>query len=167
MGGTTLWIILGVLVGVVAIFLVVAAIKDRKKVKHIKKLKAEAGKKAAESKGEIAIYINLVSEANEKLLKNFVPSVGKLKMKDIKDKAKNALNKLKHTDEYRYAIESDQKDDIQKHFEELVHTNSNTWSKNCVEALTFFKKLEESLEDKEKYQVYKKTAKESVTGVYK
>lgn len=167
MGGTTLWIILGVLVGIVALFLIVASIKDRKKVKHIKQLKADATKKADESKGEVAIYINLLSNENAKLLKRFVPSVGKLKMKDIRDKAKDALNKLKHTDEYRYAIESDQKDDIQKHINELVHTNSNTWDKNCGESLDFFKKLEESLEDKDKYQEYKKEAKETLAGVYK
>lgn len=168
MGGVTLWIILGALVGVVAIFLVVASIKDRKKVKKVRALEKQADLAAKASVGSVAIYINIVAEQNRKLLKNFVPSVGKVKMSDIKDKAKIALKELEKSDAYTLALKSESKDEIKKGFEELKQLNSNTWDKNATKTLQYFKGVEESLtEDKEKYSQYKKEVKEELKKVYK
>lgn len=168
MGGVTLWIILGALVGIVAIFLIVASIKDRKKVKHVKELEKQALLAAKASVGSVAIYINLVAQANRKLLKHFVPSVGKLKMSDIKAKAKEALKELEKSDAYTLALKSESKDKIKKGFEELKHSNSNTWDKNASQTLKYFIEVEESLtEDKEKYNQYKKEVKVELKRVYK
>lgn len=168
MGGVTLWIILGVLIGVVAIFLVVASIKDRKKVKKVRALEKQADLAAKASVGSVAIYINVVAEENRKLLKHFIPSVGKVKMSDIRDKAKEALKELEQSDAYTLALKSESKDGIKKGFEELKRSNSNTWDKKSAETLKYFKDIEMSLtEDKDKYDEYKKEVKEELKKVYK
>ena len=100
MGGITLWIILGVLVGAVIIFLVVASILDRRKQKKLQAELEVHNEAVQKSSGEVAIFINELVERNNKLLEEFVPSVGELKMSDIRSKAREALKDLKHSEEF-------------------------------------------------------------------
>lgn len=138
MGGITMWIILGSLVGVVAIFLVVASILDRKKVKKVRAEKAEVTKLQQSARTNVAIWVNLVAKANSNLMKDFVPSVGSVKMSDIREKARKSLELLERKKEFKLASEAKENADLMKHYQELKDTNSNIWDTKLEATLKFF-----------------------------
>ena len=131
----TLWIIIGALVGAVAIFLVVMTIRDKKKVKIQKaeeeKLNIE---KQAAGKYLIIFLIELIKK-NEKTLKDFVPSVGKLKMGDIRDKAKASISSLKKGKNYRLASDSEANERIIELIDLFQKENSNNWNKTFTKEI--------------------------------
>ena len=134
-----MWIVIGVLLAVVVTFLVVASILDKKKTKKYKAEKEEKDKAMLLAGSEMELFISALIKENEKLLKNFTPSVGKLKMGDIRKKAKDAIKEFKESREYSYASNSEDNEFILKLTDELYKTNSNTWNKNFAKEI---KKLE-------------------------
>lgn len=142
MGGITMWIILGSLVGVVAIFLVVASILDRKKAKKAKAARAELKKATDGARGNVAASVNKVIDENSKLLKDFVPSVGKVKMSEIRDKARKALDEIEKSKEFKLAKDSDENKDLITNFGKLKEANSNTWETKSKKVIEFFKEAE-------------------------
>lgn len=160
-----MWIILGSLVGIVIIFLVVASMLDRKKAKRVKLEKARLAKEIADAGGNIAIWVNLTNEQNSKLLKEFVPSIGELKMSDIREKGKASLDAIAKRKEFKLAQQAPENAKVMTFFEELRNQNSNTWDTKGKDAIAFFKKLESSL-DQEQYKHFKHFALSAVTAVY-
>ena len=167
-----LWIVLGVLISMVATFLVVASILDRKKSKKRKLEFIENEKKQKNSKGNVAIWINITRDYNKKLVDNFVPSIGKIKMSHIKQKAQKSLKKLANSEEFEFATkileESDNKEskNIKHLIDNLQKTSSNLWEKKLKKELAFFHKIEKDL-DQEKYKLYKSKATKQIKEVYK
>ena len=125
-----IWIIVGSLVAIVAVFLVVMSIRDRKKMK-IEKVKAdEIEKLREEARENVVLYLKLVIDENEKLLKNFIPSVGKLKMGDIRAKAKKALINFKNQEEFKFAKDSEANSKLIETYKKFEKENSNVWLKH-------------------------------------
>ena len=139
MGGLTMWIILGGLIGVVVIFLLVTTTLDRKKKKKVaaKKKTLDAG--VAASGKNISNEVKRVVKRNEKLLKDFVPSIGKLKMSDINMKSKDALVKLKKSEDFKLLkhIEKEFKS-FSIHLNNLIENKSNNWAKGNKADIKFF-----------------------------
>lgn len=129
MGGIVMWIVLGSLIGLVALFVVVTTILDRKKRKKIKAQETLNLAEIEEAKLEILYYIEQIVLSNEKLLKNFVPSVGKIKMSDIRNKAKEAIKKMTDSKEYKLIEYEEESKELLKVISALKSANSNTWSK--------------------------------------
>lgn len=125
----TLWIIIGSLVGVVAIFLVVMSLKDRKKMKVEKEEKKRVEKIRNDSRFNLIVFLNVLIQENEKLLGKFVPSVGQLKMGDIRAKAKKALKDFRSTEEFKHAEESENNKKLIEVYNKFESANSNTWAK--------------------------------------
>jgi hypothetical protein len=91
---------MGVLVFLIMTFLVVMAIKDKINAKK-KKIEFENFKfKQKESIKNVLIFIEEIYLYNENLLKNFKPSIGKMKMGDIKNQIKNIINNYQETKDY-------------------------------------------------------------------
>lgn len=129
MGGIVMWIVLGSLIGLVALFVVVTTILDRKKRKKIKAQETLNLAEIEEAKLEILYYVEQIVLSNEKLLKNFVPSVGKIKMSDIRNKAKEAIKKMVDSKEYKLIEYEEESKELLKVISALKSANSNTWSK--------------------------------------
>lgn len=129
MGGIVMWIVLGSLIGLVALFVVVTTILDRKKRKKIKAQETLNLAEIEEAKLEILYYVEQIVLSNEKLLKNFVPSVGKIKMSDIRNKAKEAIKKMMDSREYKLIEYEEESKELLKVISALKSANSNTWSK--------------------------------------
>lgn len=129
MGGIVMWIVLGSLIGLVALFVVVTTILDRKKRKKIKAQETLNLAEIEEAKLEILYYVEQIVLSNEKLLKNFVPSVGKIKMSDIRSKAKEAIKKMMDSREYKLIEYEEESKELLKVISALKSANSNTWSK--------------------------------------
>lgn len=130
MGGYVIWIVLGSLIGIVAIFIVVTTILDRKKRSKLKVLEKEMKMAAENAKHEILHYVNEIIKHNDRLLSEFVPSVGKIKMSDVRDKAKKAMKRMIDSEEFKLIAEEDETKELSKVIHALKSTNSNLWIKS-------------------------------------
>lgn len=114
------------MIGLVALFVVVTTILDRKKRKKIKAQETLNLAEIEEAKLEILYYVEQIVLSNEKLLKNFVPSVGKIKMSDIRNKAKEAIKKMVDSKEYKLIEYEEESKELLKVISALKSANSNT-----------------------------------------
>lgn len=162
----TLWIIIGSLVGVVAIFLVVMSLKDRKKMKVKKQEEQRVEKIRNDSRFNLIVFLNVLISENEKLLSKFVPSVGKLKMGDIRAKAKKALKNFKDSEEYKHAEESESNKKLIGVYNKFESANSNTWAKALKTEVKDLEKAQSEL-DANFVKEYKKEALKLVKESYK
>ncbi|TCG10476.1 MHJ_0274 family protein [Mycoplasma todarodis] len=163
MNSAVMWGILGGLIAIVIGFLVISAILDRKKRKKAKAEQAEIDKIKNSAIGNLAIMVNLVVEKNDKKLEEFVPSVGKLKMSDINNLAKEEFKRVETINWFQYLKEEDI---LMENFYAIAKEKSNNWPKKNQEQIKYFKELEESLE-KEKYKEFKRIQKSRLTRKYK
>lgn len=130
-----MWIVIGVLVGVVIIFLVVASVFDKKKAKKAKVANQKLEEQKAEAGEKVTLFLDEVVARNNKLLINFKPSVGNLKMGEIKSKARKALMEFKRTQEFKYAKASEKNTKLIKLYEDMHKDNSNVWMKHFAKEL--------------------------------
>ena len=160
MGGMTMWIILGGLIGVVVIFLLVTTTLDRKKKKRVKIEKAELAKGVESSGTNISKKVTRLVAKNKKLLDNFVPSIGKFKMSDINKKAKDELKVIKESEDFKL-IKHMEKEYVkfEKHTNNLIENKSNNWDKNNKDDISFFKEYKFVPEKKEVSKKGKKKGK--------
>ncbi len=163
-----MWIILGSLIAVVAIFLIFTGLMDRKKTKKIRAKNRELELLRQDAGDLIAIWVNIVIESNNQLLKQFVPSVGHFKMKHLCASAKKSLILL--TKQQPYELIKDSKGEKERNicqkFDELLNDNSNNWSKNHAQTVEFFRKIAEQANQVEKNHVFFQEATKNIKGVY-
>lgn len=163
--GLVLWIILGALIVVVFAFLVFTSVMDKKKEKKFKAQKAEEEKEKIASRGNIAIWINEIKKHNDALLGNFVPSVGKLKMGEIRTKARECVSELMASRAYAMTKDTDANIDVVDAIKKIFETNSNIWGTNCTDEFKMFIEIESELE-KEKYAEFKEATVAKVKETY-
>lgn len=163
-----IWIVIGSLVGLIAVFLIVFSIKDRKKAKLIKEQKEEIEQKKNESSKNIVVFINELIKRNDKMLKNFVPSIGKVKMNDIRTSARKAISIFKEKQEYKMARESETEESIEilEILNKFNEENSNIWDKKLEAEIKLLNKKQKEYE-KEFVDSYKKVVKKIINEAYK
>lgn len=161
----TLWIIMGSLVGVVAIFLVVMSIKDKKKNKLEKLKKEELKVKISDSKKNVIIFLNQIIIKNDLMMKNFIPSVGKYKMSEIKSGANKSFIEFKKTNEFKLAKEGKENIKLINIFNDFNSINSNIWEKKMKIQIEDIKK-EFSKLPKELIEEYKIVVKKVIKKGY-
>ena len=163
MGGTTMWIILGGLIGLVVIFLIVTSVLDKKKTKKIQIEKKELNEKISVSGEKISKEIMKVVRANERSLANFVPSVGKKKMSDINNEAKNKLIEIRNSRDFRLVKHNEKEENLFKtNIDALIKEKSNNWNKRNQPNIDFFanyKKPEPEKKETKKNKSEKKDKK--------
>ncbi len=165
MQGPTMWIILGVLIAVVIGFLIVSAILDKKKRKQQLIAQNKEKEQKEMSAGKIAIIINILVALNKEKLKNFQPSIGKVKMSDINNLAKKELDNIKKSALYKNILSNEE---VLKHFLVISKTKSNNWEKQSSTSLAYFLEYEKGLKDKSsKYSEFKKQNKTRLAKEYK
>jgi len=142
MGGTVMWIVLGSLVGVVIIFLIVTTILERKKNKKVKVEGEKLLIQKRESSWKIAEKVNIVAARNKKLLDEFVPSIGKYKMSEVKDMARKDLQDFMQTKEYKVAKSLDENEEMIEKYEFLLRTPSTQWEQKYTDILKKFRRWE-------------------------
>ncbi len=163
MNSIVMWGILGGLIAIVIGFLVISALLDRKKRKKAKAEQAEIDKLKNVSVGNLAIIVNLVVEKNQKKLEEFVPSVGKLKMSDINNMAKDEFKRIESINWFQFLKEEDI---LMENYYAIAKEKSNNWEKKNQEQIKYFKELEDSLE-KEPYKEFRRVQKSRLTRKYK
>ena len=156
-----LWIIIGILVGVVTLFLIVMSIKDRKKEKLRKIELIELEKKQKQARGNVIVFLDELIIQNNKMLDNFQPSIGKIKMKNIKNISRTNLLKYKKTEEYKLASAIKTNEKIIKYFKLFLDEYSNNWNKKLKKEINYIQK-EVVFLDKEFQKVYRKEIKKNI-----
>ncbi|NQZ28957.1 MAG: hypothetical protein HRT98_01080 [Mycoplasmatales bacterium] len=162
MNSIAMWGILGGLIAIVIGFLIISALLDRKKRKKAKIEKNEIDKLKNAAVGNMAILINLVVEKNKKILKEFIPSVGKWKMSDINNMAKDEMKRIEKADWFPYLKEEDI---LMENYLIISKEKSNNWEKKNQDQIKYFQDLEEAL-DKEKYKDFIRVQKSRLTRKY-
>ncbi|MCK5807240.1 MAG: hypothetical protein KAG91_02505 [Mycoplasmataceae bacterium] len=152
-----IWIIIGSLVGVVAIFLITMTIIDKKKAKKSKNKAKEMEVKKEESRDDVILFLVSLIENNEKLLKNFKPSIGKYKMGDIRGIASRSLKLYKQTTSYKLARDGENNKSLVAVYNKFSTENSNLWSKKFEKEISDItkasKKISQVVKDKNKKQI--------------
>ncbi|MGY6172574.1 MHJ_0274 family protein [Candidatus Mycoplasma pogonae] len=150
------YIILGVLVGLILFYLIFVWVSNVRKTQKAKKLKAEFEIAQSQAKNEIIAWVNIVIRKNQELLDNFVVSIGKYKMGDINNIAKELLNEAQKTTNYdTYFQNEDFKENVREAHEyinNLKATKSNLWKNKCAIEIDYFQKQEQHLKDNEDYE---------------
>lgn len=161
-----MWIILGSLIGIVAIFLIVTGVMDKKRSKKLKIQKQLEENLRKDSTDLIALWIMIVVEENQRLLNEFIPSIGLIKMQNIKQTAKSALQLLTKEQAYKLIQKSNNYDETKKFFNELLENSSNNWERNHFEAINFFQQIAQKVQDVDKYKSFKDQAKQKIQTLY-
>ena len=163
MNSMVIWIVIGGLIVLIAGFLVFMSIKDRRNVKKEKVAAKELEIKKESSGDEVIIFLNELLKTNDRKLKNFKPSIGKIKMNDIKVSAKKNLISFSKTEDFILASGSEKNKDIITLFENLQETNCNLWNKKFSKDITSIKDKVKIIE-KEKKKTSIAKAKEIIKG---
>ena len=94
MGNTISYVIIGVLIFFLVAFLVFTYIKDKNKNKKIIEKKAELRRATSKTTKELSIRIYSLIEMNEQMLKEVVPGVSEIKMKNVNNTCKKFLKDI-------------------------------------------------------------------------
>lgn len=161
-----MWIILGSLIAVVAIFLIFTGVMDRKKNKKIKFENQQLELMRQNASPLIAIWVKIVIDYNNHFLAIFKPSIGKFKMSDIRQAAKKSLQLLMQQKPYELIENSQDHVEIKNRLFELLQNGSNNWNKNHHETIDFFQKHAQEISEDEQNEIFKSKAQKIIKGVY-
>ncbi len=99
-------------------------------------------------------FINEIYELilnNDKLLKEFIVSIGDYKMGEITNAAKDVLKLVEKSEMYKNVFSKDETyRDFVTHFIALSEEKSNMWDKRCEESIEWFKNEHVIVEEKAK-----------------
>ncbi len=152
MDGWVLWLVMGLLVGVMIFFLGFSYFRDKKKNKVVIYKKIELKNITDKTSKEISLRINTIAEINEEKITDFVPSIGVLTMKEINTISKDMLKDIYKSNLFKKIYLADDYDpEFASSLKKLIDIKSNHWNKKCQDELKYFISLEEGLKSDENY----------------
>lgn len=165
--GWVMWLVLGLLVGVMIFFLGFSYYRDKKKNKIVIYKKIELKNITEKTSKEISLRINTIVEVNQEKIDNFVPSIGVLTMKEINTISKDMLKDIYKSNLFKKIyLAEDYDPEFADNLKKLIDQKSNHWSKKCADELKYFLNLEEQLKNDEKYFEIKAEILEKVNAKF-
>ena len=165
--GWVMWLVMGLLVGVMIFFLGFSYFRDKKKNKIVIYKKIELKNITAKTSKDISLRINTIVEINQEKIDQFVPSIGILTMKEINTIAKEMLKDIYKSNLFKKIYLADDYDpEFADRLKTLIDVKSNHWSKKCVEELKYFLLLENELKTDDNYLQIKEEIKEKVNAKF-
>lgn len=152
------YVMFGLVVGGIVLFLLFQWILGINKKKKIKKTKEKFEKDQEIAKHEVVATAVTIIKQNEANLANFVVSIGKHKMVDINNFAKSSISKIQQSTNYDLFFKNEDfplLEDIDVYLNKLKSTKSNLWDKKCLIEINYFLKQEELLLESEAYKEIK------------
>lgn len=143
-----MWIIIAILVFLIVIFLIVMAIKDKMQAKKQKEEAKKLEEKQKESIKNVLVFIEEIYLYNKQLLKDFEPSIGKIKMSDIKNKMKKILSKFSDSKIFSLAKKLKENKKIINIFEKMKKETPTTWNRKLSSEMLLIKKEIKKLDGK-------------------
>ncbi|MGL5617643.1 MAG: MHJ_0274 family protein [Metamycoplasmataceae bacterium] len=161
--GWVMWLVMGLLVGVMIFFLGFSYYRDKKKNKIMIYKKIELKNITEKTSKEISLRINTIVEVNHEKIENFVPSIGELTMKEINTISKDMLKDIYKSNLFKKIyLAEDYDPEFADNLKNLINQKSNHWSKKCVRELEYFLNLEKELENTDQYAQMKAEILEKV-----
>ncbi len=165
--GWVMWLVMGLLVGVMIFFLGFSYFRDKKKNKIVIYKKIELKNITAKTSKEISLRINTIVEVNQEKIDQFVPSIGILTMKEINTIAKEMLKDIYKSNLFKKIYLADDYDpEFADNLKILIDIKSNHWKKKCVEELKYFLSLEDDLKKDDNYVQIKEEIIEKVNAKF-
>ncbi|MGL5732824.1 MAG: MHJ_0274 family protein, partial [Metamycoplasmataceae bacterium] len=147
-----MWLIMGLLVGVMIFFLGFSYYRDKKKNKIIIYKKIELKNITEKTSKEISLRINTIVEVNNEKVENFVPSIGELTMKEINTISKDMLKDIYKSNLFKKIyLAEDYDPEFADNLKSLIDQKSNHWNKKCTKELEYFLNLENELKNTDQY----------------
>ena len=162
-----IYVILGLLLAFVVFYIVWKIMKKKLlKKKELKVLR----KKEEETKKVYYDYVMSfykIIEYAENELKNFVPSIGSTKMKDIKNGANKLTAKLLKREDFSKSF-ADNKvyENFLEHATKIASYNCNLWESNIPETVQFFKDEYKLIPESEHKTEYLNLVEQSIRRQY-
>ncbi|MDJ1646739.1 MHJ_0274 family protein [Mycoplasma phocimorsus] len=126
-------------------------VTEKLRKKKILKEKAEFEKLCSDTYRKFINEIYELILSNDKLLQEFIVSIGDYKMGEITNIAKDTLKLIDRSEMYRNVFSKDEMyHDFVIHFMALYEEKSNMWEKRCDESVKWFKKEYVVVEEKAK-----------------
>ncbi|MGL4252317.1 MAG: MHJ_0274 family protein [Metamycoplasmataceae bacterium] len=161
--GWVMWLVMGLLVGVMIFFLGFSYYRDKKKNKIIIYKKIELKNITEKTSKEISLRINTIVEVNHEKVEKFVPSIGELTMKEINTISKDLLKDIYKSNLFKKIyLAEDYDPQFADNLKSLIDQKSNHWNKKCAKELEYFKNLENELKETEQYSQMKTEILEKV-----
>ncbi|MEA4115203.1 hypothetical protein VBM87_00155 [Mycoplasma sp. 744] len=145
LSGAGTWIILGVVVVIIIIFLIYSSIKNKMKKNKMKKDKIEFENRASYFKKIYLAKLKVLIDKNNQLIQEFEPSIGEYKMGQIVDVAHKFLNTFASDKNFKeYIVNADSQNDLLSLYIQLRDTRSNLWNKKIENVLQRINQLIET-----------------------
>ena len=147
------WLIFGLLIAALVGFLLFTFIKDKRKNRKITEKRIELRRATVKTSKELAIRIYTLIRLNEDFIKEVKPGSSKIKMKNVTTTCRNFLKDIYDSKAFKVIyIESDEADpDYALNLKKLIDTNSNLWSKYCLNEIKYFENFHNELKNDEKF----------------
>ncbi|MGL4343337.1 MAG: MHJ_0274 family protein [Metamycoplasmataceae bacterium] len=141
------WVIFGILIVGLIVFMLFSFIKDKKKNKEIFRKKIELKKATEKTSKELAVKIKIIIEKNNQEVQNFIPSIGNIKMKDINFLTRKMLKEIKESKMFKLIYLKEQSNKVfVDSLDVLIETKSNLWEKKCQNEINYFFNLEKEFQ---------------------
>lgn len=156
MDGWVMWLVMGLLVGVMIMFLAFSFFRDKKKNKVVIYKKIELKNITEKTSKDISLRINTIVEINNEKVLNFIPSIGILTMMEINTISKNMLKEIYKSNLFKKIYLADDCDpEFADSLKKLIDTKSNHWNKKCDKEIKYFLELEAQLKSDKTYEQIK------------
>lgn len=145
---TQFYVLLGIVLFLIFTIFLYTVINSQVKKYKLKKQKTKDRINSDHLYLKIMVYLKFLLNENEKKIKNFVPSIGNLKMSDINQKSKFFLENLKNEIQEETKKISFINDELKKILifsDNLYFTKSNLWNKNLQNEIKSFEEIYQKL----------------------
>ena len=104
---------------------------------------------------------------NEQMLKEVVPGVSEIKMKNVNNTCKKFLKDIYDSKAFKVLyIDSNETNPLYAaNIKKLIDTSSNLWSKYCQEQIEFFKKINDELIEDQNFEKTQNESKELIKSI--
>ncbi|MDK2819740.1 MAG: hypothetical protein KFW07_02790 [Mycoplasmataceae bacterium] len=167
MDGWVMWLVMGLLVGVMILFLAISYFRDKKKNKVVIYKKIELKNITEKTSKEISLRINTIVEINNQHIDEFVPSIGKLKMIEINTISRSLLKEIYNSNIFKKIfLDPTYDQEFSINLKKLIDIKSNHWNKKCEQELKYFLNLENDLKTDANYVQQKSDISEKVNDKF-
>ncbi|ASI54151.1 MHJ_0274 family protein [Metamycoplasma hyosynoviae] len=162
-----IYIILALLLAFLIAYFIWKILKGKILKKKELKIQKEKEQKSRMLFYDYIITFNEIINFTLKELQNFVPSIGKVKMTEIKDGANKLVTKLLKRDDFaQNFVEKEEYKEFLEHCELLATVNCNIWETKIPNSLSFFKTQYEQIPTTEHTKTYLELVQKSIKEQY-
>ncbi|WP_029905684.1 MHJ_0274 family protein [Mycoplasmopsis opalescens] len=146
-GNEIVWIILGVFIVIIIVFITYSALKDKAAKKRRKRAELEARNQANLYRENLIFELDELWKQNELLLEKFEPSIGEYKMGDVVSWAYTYIDSISNSSKFKeYVLDGPYNAALLDNIGKLRTNRSSSWSKKCFDVREWINKEMENID---------------------